>query len=86
MKFKKEQQIVCIKRDAWVGRFNKLVMCGPLFNEVVTVSGYSSEGYVTLYEHPNGGFGFNETRFAPLADITEITALLEEPITVTVER
>ena len=91
-RFKLNQKIVCVKETAWViseqshvKNFKPSQTWGPKYGDIVTVSGFEFQNSITLLEWPfsEGGrpASFNENRFAPLMDISELTAILEsEPI------
>jgi len=90
MRFRIGQEIVCIKRGAWIssvtgepytdGRPN------PKFNDIVIVDGYNDSQYIYLirYDHICGNGkrqSFKEDRFAPiLENLDEIKEVLNETI------
>lgn len=75
MRFKKGQQIVCISPGDW--RYSDGSKApGPKRNEIVTVYGYDLPNSVLLYEYMEDGEGYNEIRFEPLMDISELTEIL----------
>lgn len=92
MRFKPGQKVVCRKEDTWISIITGKVATGPKFNEVCTVDHYDehTRGFVALSEFPEAtapftGKTFNEKWFEPLADISELTELLNEvPETVSI--
>lgn len=71
---------------SWIERIgikNKFHGYGPDTNEIVTVECYSDGVNVLLKEYPktfpphNGRYGYNEACFEALADISELTEILE---------
>lgn len=82
-RFKPGQKIVCCKVGLWTDCFR-----GPEFNEIVTLSCYVPDDpeYIRLVEYyidiDNNGLAFIERAFEPLAEISELTSILEsEPQT-----
>jgi len=81
-RFKEGQKVICRHPTGmWLGVFP-----GPFFNDVVTVSKYSSihQGYIELCEYPNSNIGnhlpdcYGEIWFEPLSEINELEAILEQ--------
>lgn len=80
MRFKNGQKIVCIKPDdiIWDNCFR-----GPRYNEIVTVHSYHEDGtpYIRLFEYyidfDGAKLSFFDIRFEPLAEISELTSILE---------
>lgn len=93
MRFKKGQQVVCAVNGKWIFKNTSLSFWrrlfiklrhgwGPKLNEIVTVAGYSDcRVYIYLMEYRlrehDAEYCFNETHFEPLADISELTEILE---------
>lgn len=92
MRFKKGQEVVCIASGLWVCGCGALHHKGPKTNEVVTCDGYSPTGeaiyvseYPTIADCDGTRNAFKEHLFQPLADISELTELLNEvPETVSI--
>lgn len=82
MRFKIGEQVVCLKKS-WVIHPSKEPTNGPAFHEIVTVHSYDSTATLMLVEYrydPRYGkeCNFPEDCFAPLADISELTSILEQ--------
>lgn len=83
MRFKKGQQIVCIKRDHWKLLDGSLSPnpC-PKYNEQVTCDGYFGDCLLYLEEYDiytdrGHRMRYSDANFAPLADISEQTEILK---------
>lgn len=83
MRFKPQQQIVCINKQNWIDEFGSIVR-GPRHNEVCTVVGYECPGYAMLEGYSKTD-GYYDKCFAPLITDEQLTeALKEVPETVEV--
>lgn len=85
-RFQKGQKVICVHPTGmWLGIFE-----GPFRNDVVTVDKYSSihPGFIELVEYPNSRVGnflpdcFAQSWFEPLAEINELTKILENEISI----
>lgn len=79
-RFKVGQKLVCIKKvpKNWKDGLGK-IKDGPIYLEEVTCAGYNRKfDYgVILAEYPHNKQGYNEARFEPIMDISELTEILE---------
>jgi len=89
MRFKPGQKVVCIKEDQWKSLETGLTFNGPKYGEIVTVKCKCPDwpDNIILYEYERlasgRGISFQERRFEPLMDISELTEVLtQESITV----
>lgn len=86
MRFEQGQKIVCIKEGTWLIHGTKMPTENPAprYGDIVTCDGYNTYGMLLLEEYnvigvyTNTRISFNEIRFAPLMDITELTDILEQ--------
>lgn len=86
-RFKLGQKVVCITNtDSWWCDVRKIYTdLYPRYNEVYTVAGYSDEfdshyGYGIFLEEigMSPELNFGENNFEPLADISELTEILQK--------
>lgn len=78
-RFKKGQQVVCVKKDRWRSTDGRYNGWGPEFNEVVSVYGFYEDAIIILEYliYPDGiRAAFCERWFEPLSDISELEEIL----------
>lgn len=80
MSFKIGQKVVCICSSGWMDFRTFKTVEGPNYNEIVTISGFDTNGWLFLKEYPsNDAEGYAPSEFKPLQlDYDFVSQILEK--------